>query len=642
MFDPEPLGQEEADEVERFRWALDLEEGFAFHLIVADTRDVLEAALARLPQRPAILRPRPPRDLSAEEAATQILAELDRVLDASPNGPVLLDAMIAHREPAWGSVFRRLNELRNGLERRHSAPLLLAVSPAGEASLGREAPDLWSRRGSGMRLRDSRRAASAPEQDERLPPPDDPAAFESLCLDLFREIWNDPGAQKYGRSGQMQAGVDIFGKAAGRRIGVQCKQKDGRLRTQLTVRELEKEVENALGFRPALQTLILATTGPRDAKAQAQARRISKEHEARGLFQVEVWSWAEIWNEIQGRAELLRRILPIYWPRHEAAQEIAPSMETQDALEFLGREAKPLSRLTESVEPMRAGLQAAVRMEDWGSAAVHAHHLSGMELTLGDVSDSVYDAEQAVDFADRSGDESWRVVARTTLAEALHQAGRWQASLTLFREAEAMHAERQPPYPLLYSLSGFKYCDLLLDEVLRAAEGGHETPASRGRSREVEQRAALILEWSEQNRAPLLDIALHRLTLARSSFYRALLEGSSLYETRAEIEHAIDSLRKSGDLTRLPLGLLTRAWLRVALGDADGARADLDEAQEITVRGPMLLLLADVHLYRARLFQDRAALAEARRLIEKHGYGRRLEELADLEEAAADWSTSAA
>lgn len=47
----------------------------------------------------------------------------------------------------------------------------------------------------------------------------------------------------------------------------------------------------------------------------------------------------------------------------------------------------------------------------------------------------------------------------------------------------------------------------------------------------------------------------------------------------------------------------------------------------------MPLFLADIALYRGRLFGDRAALAEARRLIEKHGYGRRLEELADAEAA---------
>ena len=62
-----------------------------------------------------------------------------------------------------------------------------------------------------------------------------------------------------------------------------------------------------------------------------------------------------------------------------------------------------------------------------------------------------------------------------------------------------------------------------------------------------------------------------------------------------------------------------------------------DEAQAIAERGPMPLHLADIHLHRARLFRDRSELAQARTLIEKHGYGRRKEELADAEAAAASW-----
>ncbi|MGB8899360.1 MAG: hypothetical protein WCC90_09135 [Methylocella sp.] len=68
---------------------------------------------------------------------------------------------------------------------------------------------------------------------------------------------------------------------------------------------------------------------------------------------------------------------------------------------------------------------------------------------------------------------------------------------------------------------------------------------------------------------------------------------------------------------------------------------------EIAERGPMPLFMADIHLHRARLFglsKDRPAnypwtspqhdLAEARQLIEKHGYWRRKEELEDAEAAA--------
>ena len=47
----------------------------------------------------------------------------------------------------------------------------------------------------------------------------------------------------------------------------------------------------------------------------------------------------------------------------------------------------------------------------------------------------------------------------------------------------------------------------------------------------------------------------------------------------------------------------------------------------------MPLYQADILLHRARLFQDKDALVEARRLIEKHGYARRLEELEDAEES---------
>ncbi len=55
----------------------------------------------------------------------------------------------------------------------------------------------------------------------------------------------------------------------------------------------------------------------------------------------------------------------------------------------------------------------------------------------------------------------------------------------------------------------------------------------------------------------------------------------------------------------LPRGLLTRAWLRFLIGartGPDSAQEDLDEAWEIAERGPMKLLMADIHLYRARLF----------------------------------------
>ncbi|MCP3972002.1 MAG: hypothetical protein GY717_17095 [Rhodobacteraceae bacterium] len=235
------------------------------------------------------------------------------------------------------------------------------------------------------------------------------------------------------------------------------------------------------------------------------------------------------------------------------------------------------------------------------------------------------------------------MVSRTTLADALHQQGETQTAGDRFTEAEAMQAERQPQYPLLYSLQGFQYCDLLLAGAERAAWGGPEDRADLlRRCGEVAERAQTIFEWRKRptwNHAcdPDLDVALDQLTLARCALYTALLQDEPPETARADTDRALDGLRASGEQEFIAHGLLTRAWLRHHLGDPPGAGADLDEAQRIAERGSMRLHLADCHLTRARLFRDPSELARARGLIEEWGYGRRLGELEDTEAAAKDW-----
>ena len=55
---------------------------------------------------------------------------------------------------------------------------------------------------------------------------------------------------------------------------------------------------------------------------------------------------------------------------------------------------------------------------------------------VGEVAGAVVDAEQSVTYADRSGDAGQRMLRRTTVADALHQAGRRAEAETRFREAE--------------------------------------------------------------------------------------------------------------------------------------------------------------------------------------------------------------
>ena len=355
---------------------------------------------------------------------------------------------------------------------------------------------------------------------------------------------------------------------------------------------------------------------------------------------------------------------------------------------------RALGRLAEALEPMRASGEMNVKVKEWEGASRSYSNLSELELTLGDVVGAGADAEQSVIYADRSGDAFMRMVARAKAAVILHQAGRRTEAQRCFGEAEQMQAERQPDYPLLYSLQGFNYGDLLLAAPERSAwqltlrtaallavatspdpraadslgalfraedATGHK--AALQSCYAVSQRAAKMFEWRVPSDS-LLDVALDHLTLGRAALYEGILRHSdSRLLTSDHLDAAVTGLRRAGTTHWIPAGLLTRAWLRFLTGTHIGlesAQEDLDEAWEIAERGPMRLFMADIHLYRARLFggmKDEGGrikypwdkhpdgtprwpkddLAAARKLIEQCGYWRRKEELEDAEAAAENW-----
>jgi tetratricopeptide (TPR) repeat protein len=311
---------------------------------------------------------------------------------------------------------------------------------------------------------------------------------------------------------------------------------------------------------------------------------------------------------------------------------------------------RALGRLTEALQPMRAGLELRVRQEDWINAAISANNLSELEVTLGRLTDAVADARQSITHADQSGDALGRMNQRAKAADALHQSGRRPEARSLFSESERMWEKQFPHSPMMSSLPGFWYCDWLLAPAERAAwqallrgtgsqsvivRHGEDSPATA--CDEVERRAKKAQTIAMRNQW-LLDIALDHLTLARAGLIRAILS-HPLPQKALDLPHmaaALNGLRDSGDVDVLPNALLTAALYHFVRGDASSAHKELDQAQEIAERGPMPLYLADIHLHRARLFRDQAELAKARDLIEKHGYGRRKEELEDAEAAARD------
>jgi len=82
----------------------------------------------------------------------------------------------------------------------------------------------------------------------QIPPPKYWQEFEDLCLAVFKRVWSDPTATKNGRSGQQQHGTDISGKPRDSKgiHGVQCKDKDTILGSEVTRAEFDAEIAKAV------------------------------------------------------------------------------------------------------------------------------------------------------------------------------------------------------------------------------------------------------------------------------------------------------------------------------------------------------------------------------------------------------------
>ncbi|MGE5342393.1 MAG: SEFIR domain-containing protein [Candidatus Omnitrophota bacterium] len=277
---------------------------------------------------------------------------------------------------------------------------------------------------------------------------------------------------------------------------------------------------------------------------------------------------------------------------------------------------RAVGRLAEAIGPMRAGLDLAIQQKYWENASIDASNLSQLALTLGHIDGAVSYGRQSVRYADQSGNDFQKEVNRTTLADALHQAGNLEEAESLFRDAEAMQKERQPEYPFLYSVQGFRFCDLLLGQ---------------GQISAIIERAEFALTVAKENNW-LLDISLDQLTLGRAWMARALemQDAEDVAKADRYLNQAVDGLRKAGTQDHLPRGLLARAAFYRTQKKFSNAWDDLNEAHEIAELGSMKLHLADYHLEAGRLCfdegkNDEAAghFATAKEMIDQMGYHRR-------------------
>lgn len=139
--------------------------------------------------------------------------------------------------------------------------------------------------------------------------------FEDLTEAVFPFLYGGERAQKIGRIGQSQNGVDVYGKwrQGNRRIGIQCKRMDELDENNhplpggvVTKRILHTEYETALSFVPKLDEWILATTAKRDEKAQRMVRLLSEKSEKARNCVVRIWFWDDYRSFLNNFGDLQR------------------------------------------------------------------------------------------------------------------------------------------------------------------------------------------------------------------------------------------------------------------------------------------------------------------------------------------------
>ena len=182
------------------------------------------------------------------------------------------------------------------------------------------------------------------DREKQIPPPKSWETFEDLCHQLFKAVWHDPLAQKVGRRGQPQHGVDIFGSPHsnyGIFQGVQCKTKEGQYGSKPNLQELQQEIAKAESFEPALSHWIFATTAPVDATLQQEARKISVARDQEGHFTVSVLGWGEIVILLCEHKQVLSAFCPEYGfdvPKLLSnIQAMPPASEVRELLDVVRR-----------------------------------------------------------------------------------------------------------------------------------------------------------------------------------------------------------------------------------------------------------------------------------------------------------------
>jgi len=469
----------------------------------------------------------------------------------------------------------------------------------------------------------------------QIPPPKNWQDFESLCCDLWGEIWKDPNTQKNGRQGQPQNGVDVFGRPNQGQdwSGVQCKGKDNFSQQHVTVDELKEEVRKAKGFKPQITEFVLATTGSRDAQLQELARKITNRHRKR-KFVVSVWAWDDIVETLGKSPKVIAKHYPEFAQTTLLQKNLDRIEETKQMLLQEGAKNTELIRShidktiaqSTGMFPLHAGgisellapqheatLQyarqliednkpaGAIRYLESQKAAVWTHASDKLraqfvncvgvaQLRLGrerDAASSFFEARQ-------HDDQDEKILCNCAIGHLLvgqHEDARNTAESVLDRNPASVRA-RVALIHASTSASVYEIIESLPPDLLQ----NDEIAFALGVAAQERESPDEAIKWfrisverakspSPDAKAALAHAILGGLTQVEGSAIRigqpSAEESAALEEVRSLLDGALSSFQEP-ELRRARNGcLVNRALAKRILDDNEGAAADLDEALSV-------------------------------------------------------------
>lgn len=156
----------------------------------------------------------------------------------------------------------------------------------------------------------------------RLPKSESPEEFESLCKDvLIKTYKNEIRFERYGRKGQGQNGIDIYGEISSEYIVAQCKNYLGIKAAKTLTKKIDKDLNMSkkLPFYNKIKKFIIMTSMDIDTDIQNYIE--SKKHEVD--FKLEVWFWQNIEQIIcqTENRDLLQQYYPSLYQDSEIVEE---------------------------------------------------------------------------------------------------------------------------------------------------------------------------------------------------------------------------------------------------------------------------------------------------------------------------------